>query len=269
MGVQMLYKDGKKKAVTFSYDDNQIHDERLVGLFNRYGLKATFHLNSGTLGREGYVAKEAVKALYEGHEVACHGVKHEYLNHLGKERLVKEMWEDKKALEGLTGRIAAGTSYAYGEYGEEAVEALRAIGIQYARTVEGTNAFRLPSDFLRWHPTCHHNGDVLKKAEEFKNVPDYHRLPLFYIWGHSFEFEWEGTWDAFEEFCQSVGGLADTWYATNLEVCLYIKALKALMFRADESMVFNPTSQTVWMQVEDATIAVKPGEEAVLGVAAP
>ena len=39
--------EGKKKAVTFSYDDGVTQDRRLVELLNRYGLKATFNLNSG------------------------------------------------------------------------------------------------------------------------------------------------------------------------------------------------------------------------------
>ncbi len=41
--------DGKKKAVTFSYDDGVVYDRRLVGIFNKYGLKCTFNLNSGIM----------------------------------------------------------------------------------------------------------------------------------------------------------------------------------------------------------------------------
>ena len=36
---------GKKRVVTFSYDDGNPLDERLIGLFNKYGVKGTFHLN--------------------------------------------------------------------------------------------------------------------------------------------------------------------------------------------------------------------------------
>lgn len=41
---------GKNKAITFSYDDGAVQDIRLIELLNRYGLKATFNLNSGLLG---------------------------------------------------------------------------------------------------------------------------------------------------------------------------------------------------------------------------
>jgi hypothetical protein len=42
------FPEGKKRIVTFSYDDGQ-RDEPLVALFNRYRVKATFHLNGKEL----------------------------------------------------------------------------------------------------------------------------------------------------------------------------------------------------------------------------
>lgn len=45
--------DGKRKALTFSYDDGVLQDERLIRIFNKYGLKATFNLNSELLGKPG------------------------------------------------------------------------------------------------------------------------------------------------------------------------------------------------------------------------
>lgn len=39
--------NGKKKAVTFSFDDGVTQDIRLIEIFNKYGLKGTFNLNSG------------------------------------------------------------------------------------------------------------------------------------------------------------------------------------------------------------------------------
>ena len=43
---------GKKKAVTFSFDDGVLQDLRLIDIFNKYGLRATFNLNSGKLGTQ-------------------------------------------------------------------------------------------------------------------------------------------------------------------------------------------------------------------------
>ena len=37
---------GKMKAVTFSFDDGVLQDIHMIDLLNKYGLKATFNLNS-------------------------------------------------------------------------------------------------------------------------------------------------------------------------------------------------------------------------------
>ena len=48
---------GKNKAVTFSYDDGVLQDQRLINIFNRYGLKGTFNLNSELLGKDGHLVR--------------------------------------------------------------------------------------------------------------------------------------------------------------------------------------------------------------------
>lgn len=40
-----LFPQGKKKALTLSYDDGVTQDERLIGLMQRYGIKGTFNIN--------------------------------------------------------------------------------------------------------------------------------------------------------------------------------------------------------------------------------
>ena len=45
--------NGKNKALTFSFDDGVTQDERLINIFNKYGLKGTFNLNSEFLGKNG------------------------------------------------------------------------------------------------------------------------------------------------------------------------------------------------------------------------
>ena len=52
---------GKLKAVTFSYDDAVTQDIRLIDILNRYGLKATFNLNSQRLGEKSILTVEGVK----------------------------------------------------------------------------------------------------------------------------------------------------------------------------------------------------------------
>lgn len=48
----LRFPGGKTRALTFSYDDGISQDMRLVQLFNLYGLKGTFNLNSGIQSKE-------------------------------------------------------------------------------------------------------------------------------------------------------------------------------------------------------------------------
>ncbi len=52
--------NGLNKAVTFSYDDGVTQDIRLIEMFNRYGLKSTFNINSELLGRQGQLVREKI-----------------------------------------------------------------------------------------------------------------------------------------------------------------------------------------------------------------
>ncbi|MBQ2274064.1 MAG: polysaccharide deacetylase, partial [Clostridia bacterium] len=50
----MTFKEQqKKKAVTFSFDDGVTQDIRMVELLNKYGLLATFNVNSDLLSQRG------------------------------------------------------------------------------------------------------------------------------------------------------------------------------------------------------------------------
>ena len=80
-----------QKILTFSYDDGVSQDVRLIELLNKYGMKGTFNLNSGLLGRAGSLMREGVRVdnikvqpqdvrqVYAGHEVAAHTLTHPFL----------------------------------------------------------------------------------------------------------------------------------------------------------------------------------------------
>lgn len=262
--MRYVYPQGKAKALTFSYDDGQEYDRKLVSIFNQYGLKGTFHLNSGTLsgttGEEDFVTKEEVATLYEGHEVACHGVEHKNMPGISRDMICRELYEDRCALEALTGKMVRGLSYAFGNYNAEIIETAKSVGLKYSRTVNATNGFFPPANFLEWHPTCHHAAGSLELGEQFLHVPDYIELPLMYVWGHSFEFGRSKDWTVIEKLAKKMSGKEDIWYATNGEICDYITATRKQEFSLDGSMVYNPTAVSVWMMTEEGLIEVKPGE---------
>lgn len=259
------YPGGKWRALTLSYDDNQIHDRQMIDVLNRYGVRATFHLNSGMLDKPGFVASAEVADLYKGHEIACHGVYHHFPSHMDATAWAAEIWNDRLALEQLAGYPVCGLSYAYGDYNAAAVDALPHLGIAYSRTVAANMSFKLPDNFLLWHPTCHHK-DALSMVEPFFNRPDFFQLNLFYIWGHSFEFERQGNWDLLEELCQKLGGRDDIWYATNMEIKRYVDAVRGAVRNAAGTMVQNLSHCTLYYatgrEKDPGTtiIAVAPGQ---------
>ena len=94
-------------------------------------------------------------------------------------------------------------------------------GIRYARTVKSTNSFALPEKPLLLDPTCHH-GDpkVFDLLEEFINAEPTDGDLLFYLWGHSYEFnrnEDFNNWDHLEKICKKISGRNDIVYCTNME----------------------------------------------------
>lgn len=244
--IGLLFPEGKNKALTFSYDDAQVYDRRLVDIFDRYGMKATFHLNSGTLDQEAFITGQEVGELYANHEVACHAVTHPFFNELSNGQIMREILEDRRALEKHADRIVRGFSYPFGEYNDRLIETAKDLGIVYARTVEDRMNFNLPSDFMYWHPTCHHNRVTDGMIEDFLNPPEYRNLALFYIWGHSYEFERENNWEHIYHICEKLQGREDVWYATNMEIYEYVTAMRSLVMSADGRILYNPTAVAVW-----------------------
>ena len=256
--VRFMFPEGKPKALTFSYDDGNVADRRLVGIFNKYKMKSSFHLNAGTLGVGNNIQASEVAELFRGHEISCHSFTHPFLERISKTEVVREMFDDRLALEALAGYPVRGMSYPYGTYSPEVIETLKSLDIVYARTVQSTGRFTLPENFLEWHPTCHHKGNLMEKAAEFNKIK--YPLAVFYVWGHSYEFDRENNWNLIEDFCAEISGDETIWYATNIEIYDYVAALKRLEFSADSSLVKNPNSMPLWLNVNGNTEKIMPGE---------
>ncbi len=257
--IRFLFPEGKDKALTFSYDDARDYDRRLVSIFDKYQVKATFHLNSGTLNMDGYVTAAEVKELYVNHEVACHAVSHPFFNQLSKTQMVAEIYEDRRALEQCCGKLVRGMSYPFGEYNEQMIRTASDLGIVYNRTVGSTMDFSLPADFMKWNPTCHHMQVTDALMENFLNAPAYRNLSLFYIWGHSYEFEDAHNWEHISGICEKLGGREDVWYATNIEIYEYVEAMRAMVMSADGDLLYNPTAVTLYLRVGDRVVTLSPG----------
>ena len=269
----MRFPEGKRKALTLSYDDGVEQDVQLMELLERYRVKCTFNLNSGCYPPEGTVypagtihrrmPESAVSRLYRSPlaEVAGHSSTHPLLDQLAPSQAMKEIVDDRIRLEEQFGKLVRGFAYPYGTYSDVVVELLRAAGIVYARTVESHHSFKLPQDWLRLGATCHHDDPMLMKlAGEFVSQTPERDSWLFYLWGHSYEFEQHGNWDVIENFLKTVSGREGVWYATNLEVYDYCKAYEQLIFSADGKTVYNPSALPVWCQFDDEIVEVGAGK---------
>lgn len=225
------WRNSYRKAITFSYDDGNQQDIRLIEIFQKYGIKATFHVNTGLDYHHGtwnYRGKFDVHRLnlaecpeiYSGHEVAVHGSTHQNFSHLSDEELQQELNDNILAITQIYGKRPVGMSYPYGVYNENIARKLKALGILYGRTVNSTHSFDEQDDLYFFHPTCHHDDPMLfQLAEKFlKSNPE--KPQIFYIWGHSYEFQGNDNWDHIEQFCQYISGKKDIFYGTNAEILL-------------------------------------------------
>ncbi len=278
----LRFPEGKGKAVTFSYDDGVRQDLRLAELFDRYGLKGTFNYNSRQMTSK--LTEEEIKEciLGKGHEVAVHGSFHRPEGSLRPIEGIRDVLDCRTELEGLLGRIIRGM--AYPDFGITRMTAnvsypqikqyLAELDIAYCRTLNGDNdRFELPTDWHAWMPTAHHdNPRIMEYIDKFlaadcSSEKKYGatRYPLLlYIWGHSYEFDHKNNWEHMETICEKLSGKDDIWYATNIEICDYVKAYHSLIYSADGHRVYNPTATTVWFDVDCKLYFVRPGEEIVV-----
>lgn len=258
------YPEGKTKALTMSYDDGQIYDRKLVEIFNTYNIKGTFHINSGKLDREPCLDSKEIRELFQGHEVSAHSLTHPFLTKIPTGVLIDEILEDRKNLELLVGYPIRGMSYPFGDYNDEIIKTLPSLGIEYSRTVHSHGNFSVPNDFLTWHPTCHHEDNLLERCKEFLKPNRWNQLQLFYVWGHSFEFNHNNNWSLIIEFCKTVSNNQNIWYAANIEIMDYIKALRNLKFSVTKELVYNPSDISVWIGVDGSPVEIIPGQNILI-----
>ena len=270
----MRFPGGTSKALTLSYDDGVLQDRRLVQMMNQYGVRGTFNLNSRILGRVdemtldgkkvdiSTVTAEEAAGLYENHEIATHGAEHSALSGYGSAGLL-EVLDDRRTFESMVSYMVRGHAYPFGLYDENVVSMLQAAGITYARTVNSTGSFQIPQNFLTWDPTCHHNDErLMELAKQFcEQMPLFGKPQLFYLWGHSYEFDMDHNWQVIESFLKYVSAYRnEIWMATNGEIVDYVTAYRSLVFSADGCRIYNPSAITLWMETLGQTYEINPGE---------
>ena len=269
--MYIRFKDGKKKVVTLSYDDGVVYDVQLIEIMSKNGLKGTFNINTAyylpeDATREEWKGKlklsEAKKLYLEsGNEVAVHSLTHPFLEQLDECEIIREIVEDRKNIERDYGVVAKGMAFPFGTYDDRVLEIIKNCGISYSRTVKSTENFYLPQNWLTLHPTCHHNNPKLMDlAKRFVESEIWASGSMFYLWGHSYEFNTDNNWDVIEEFAKYIGNREDIWYATNIEIYNYVKAYESLITSYDKTIIYNPSAIDVWVDIKGETLVIKSGE---------
>ena len=272
----LRYPGGLGKAVTLSYDDGVKQDVRFAETITKAGLKCTFNHNSEKLTS---LTKEQVQEyiLDNGHEIAVHGEMHVAQGAIRPIEGIREVLNCRLELENRYGIIIRGMAYPnagitnfHNNANSESIKLyLTDLDIAYARTLAGdNNKFLLPYDWHAWMPTAHHNNPkIMEYIDEFlkidmsENVYISYRYPrLFYLWGHSYEFDTNNNWEHLDDICKKIGGHEDVWYATNMEIYEYVNAYNSLVFSADSTIVYNPTRYDVWFNADGTLYKVAAGE---------
>ena len=270
----LRFPGGKRKVLTFSYDDGVEQDIRLIEIFRKYGMRATFNLNSalyspeGTVHPEGKIHRRMTQAqvkdtyLEDVCEVACHTANHPMLTDCDTAVVCDQVLSDRKALETLFERQIHGMAYPFGPTNDRVVQCLKDCGIWYSRTVVSTEKFDMPTDWLRLPATCHHkNPRLMELADKFLSNDSRHQPIMFYVWGHAYEFEEKNNWEIIENFCEKMSGQEDIWYATNMEVYTAVKDYERLESSADGTRIYNPSVRSVWISDSKSNVyEIKPGE---------
>ena len=200
-----------RKILIFSFDDGTVYDKRFVALLNKYGVRATFNLNSGLedfvwqfedrfpIRRQ--ILAETV-AQYRGHEVASHSLHHHWLNTLTPPQLRREVEEDAETLKELFGLREIGFGVPFTACEEREIRIIQKY-VRYIRLSAFSDSFTLPED--PYHIPIHglyNDPDIYEKLARFSqsDLP----VSLFVMAGHSYEFEVFDHWQFIEDMIQYI-----------------------------------------------------------------
>jgi peptidoglycan/xylan/chitin deacetylase (PgdA/CDA1 family) len=91
----------RQTVVSLTFDDGWASAATAAKLLTAHGLRGTFFVNSGTIGRPNYLSLTDLKSMAEsGHEIGGHSLTHPDLTHLTGDEARRQICDDRKTLLG-------------------------------------------------------------------------------------------------------------------------------------------------------------------------
>lgn len=232
--------------VTTSWDDGDPASLRIAELLSKYGAKGTFYIpNRNSEGRP-VVAEPEIRALARAFEVGGHSIDHVVLTRLRSDEAERQIVENKRWLEQLTGERVEGFCYVRGRFNRTVKDLVKQAGFEYARTVEtlrpdlASDLFEVPTT-IQFFPHGRHvylrnfvrkprplarakllcaalaEADLSRRVSRLVDVCA-RAGGCFHLWGHPWEIEEQNLWSELEDvFKRLADGPAHVIFATNRE----------------------------------------------------
>lgn len=256
-----VFPNGLSRCVLLSFDDGKKTDICVVEALTKYGLTGTFHVNSGYIGKKGYLDLADLNEIGKKHEIAAHTENHRNMANCPVETAVWEALQDRAILEEKLGVLVKGIAFPYGKASDSLSNILSSIGFSYARRNRETLSFSVPTDFLKMNPTCHISNKLMEmgmKLVETDWINKKGECALMLVTGHSIELN-HSELGIFNEFCDYISSSKVIWSTSCMEFVNYISAVNRVQFSALMTRAYNPSAIDVWIRVNGIPIKISKG----------
>ena len=178
-----------------------------------------------------------------------------------------EILEDRARLEALVDYPVRGFAIPYNwptgmDWTREFV---RSCGFKYMRNSQSVPQFDHPSDFMDWHPTAHCGADLHSLWDVMLQRGRDQPGQLFYVHGHSYEFDDEWGWEVIEAFARLASETVGVYHATKGEIYDYVTAWRDLDWSLDGALVRNNSALPLWVLHDGRPVEVASGQLLRLG----
>jgi peptidoglycan-N-acetylglucosamine deacetylase len=237
----------KTVVITTSWDDGDLFDLKLAEMLGSRGLKGTFYVPTGSLGKPSTLSRAHLRELADtGFEIGAHTVTHPILSELRGAALTREVVECKQVLEEILGREVPSFAYPKGRGNTEVVTQLKQAGYRSARGLRMLSLscnfppFDMPVTIQAYpHGWRSYARNLLRRGEvvtltrslaQIGRAGNWVELGkalfdralreggVWHLLGHSWETEKIGGWSDLEEMLDYVSGREGVRSVTNGEL---------------------------------------------------